>query len=106
MFNINKDNWQSFLVHNKTNERLKSSSQQNTTLFIQFNPREFGVFEKEEGVIKVTGGKWNQSPERRSITEGDLTAILGWLEYVGLNSSRSLVMRSIELVADMNEVKE
>lgn len=93
-------------MHNKTGEGLKSSSQQNTTLIIQFNPREFGVFEREQGVIKVTGGKWNQSPDKRSITEGDLTAILGWLEYVGLDSNRSLVMRSIEFVADMNEVKE
>lgn len=100
---INKENWRSYLILDESGEGLKKSSQQNTLLVMRFDSKNFGKFKKEDGLIKVEGGVWNHSPERRNLTEGDLTSIIGYLEYCGLRANRTLVKRSIESMVDLGE---
>ena len=106
MNQINKDNWREFLIFDELGERLKRNSIQNVMLVMRFDTKSFGHFKKDDKVIIVEGGMWNQRPEPRTMTEGDIIAIMGHLEYCGLKAGRVSVKRAIDFITEQGDNNE
>lgn len=100
---ITKENWRTYLIMDDKGNGLKKTSQQNTLLVMRFDRKTFGTFRAEDGLITVEGGAWNHAPEKRGLTDGDLTSIAGHLEYCGLRASRTAVKRSIDAIVELGD---
>lgn len=101
--------WRNHLILNKEGTGLKASSLQNIALMIQYEPRFAGIFAwndfaKEVYLMRrppwdLKKGDWYV----RRISDTDVTAAAGWLEYYGLAPKRNDVGAVVSRVAEHNK---
>lgn len=116
---INDHTWRDFMIMNKDGSAIKSSSIQNISLILQYEPRFTGIFAwndfaKEVYLMRQPPWEMRESTQAlsaqrnpqwsaRLIKDTDVTSAAGWLEYCGLAPKRSDVGAVIARVAEHNK---
>lgn len=104
-----RDTWRSHLVMNADGDALKSTSQQNIALMLQYEARFAGVFAWDDfskDVCVMRRPDWDLDEYAtfpRRLKETDITACTAWLEYTGLAPKNNDVGRTIVRVAEHNK---
>jgi predicted P-loop ATPase len=106
---INSNTWRNYLIMNEKGDSVKPGSNQNVALLLQYEQRFTGLFawnEFAKEIYLMRRPEWDVDPHTkypRKLSETDIVACSGFLEYAGLAPKMNDVGRTILRVAEHNK---